>query len=307
MLGLVGVIFLVAFIIFRLGRLVVCSVALRRELRLSLLRMKLLVGVLRVLWTLVVGQIAIVIRGTHAILTSWGGNSVIRLVLGWWGRGTCLKLLLRIASAVGIGVGITVTTETLLLLSEIGRLLSALLRLLGIVHVRSRLGIVHRGWHSAILLWMLKVVWMRILHRISVLATVRLLGRLVLRLVLFVNGLVGVGLVGSIGVEVLLVTVLTTLLALLTLVVALLVTSLLVASSFSGTIFTGVALCGLGLAIGSVLVATLVALGVLVRFVLLSLIVLLSTIILLVMLLLFIVATLRTHFIVPAWGTITAR
>lgn len=264
---------------------------------------------LRELRTLVVGQIAIVIRGIHAILASGGGNGVIRLVLSWRGRGSCLKLLLRIASTgvVGIGVGTVATTETLLLLSELSRLLSALLRLLGIVHVRSRLGIVHWGWHSAILLWMLKVVWMRILHRISVLTVVRLLGRLVLRLVLLVTGLIGVGLVGCIGVEVLLVTVLTTLLALLTLVVALLVTSLFVASSFSGTIFAGVGLCGLGLAVWSVLVATLVALGMLVRFVLLSLIVLLSTIILLVMLLLFIVAALRTHFIVPAWGTITAR
>lgn len=222
---------------------------------------------LRELWTLVVGQIAIVIRGIHAILASGGGNGVIRLVLSWRGRGSCLKLLLLgIASTgvvgigVGIGVGTVATTETLLLLSELSRLLSALLRLLGIVHVRSRLGIVHWGWHSAILLWMLKVVWMRILHRISVLTVVRLLGRLVLRLVLLVTGLIGVGLVGCIGVEVLLVTVLTTLLALLTLVVALLVTSLFVASSFSGTIFAGVGLCGLGLAVRSVLVATLVAL-----------------------------------------------
>lgn len=257
-----------------------------------------------------VRQIAIMIRDTHAILASGGGNSFIRLVLGWRGCGSGLKLLLRIASAVAVctGVRIVVATEALLRLSELSRLLSALLGLLGIVHVRSGLGIVHWRWHSSILLRMLKVVWMRILHRISVLTVVRLLGRLVLRLVLLVTGLVLIGLVGSIGVaEVLLVTVLTTLLVLLTLVVALLVTSLLVVPSFSGTIFGRVALCGLGLAIRSVLVATLGILGVLVRFVLLSLVVLLSTIILLVMLLLFIIAALRTHFIFIARGSMSAR
>lgn len=46
MLGLVGIAFLLAFKILRLGRLVVCSIALRRKLGLSVLRMILLVGVL---------------------------------------------------------------------------------------------------------------------------------------------------------------------------------------------------------------------------------------------------------------------
>lgn len=44
--SLVLIAFLLPFKILRLGRLVVCSVALRRKLGLSVLRMKLLVGML---------------------------------------------------------------------------------------------------------------------------------------------------------------------------------------------------------------------------------------------------------------------